>query len=67
MFLTLLFLSFPTLFRQDAYVICGKDPADTCLVWVDQCLADGEKQGYEPDTNFEYCAETVDPKLVHLW
>ncbi len=56
-----------SLFHPDAYVICGKEPLTQCLVTVDACLRDSEAQGYEPDEAFEWCAENVDPNIVHFW
>jgi len=54
------------IFLGDAYVICGKDPKQECLVWVDQCLRENKANGVEPDLSFEWCAEEVDPALVNF-
>ena len=52
-------------FLPDAYTICGPKPDEKCLTWVDQCLRKNEEDGVESDLSFEWCAEEVDPNLVH--
>lgn len=54
------------IYSPDAYVMCGPEPLEECLIKADQCLSQSAKLGYDIDEAWEFCVEQLDPSLIHF-
>jgi hypothetical protein len=58
--MTLLMLMGQMTYLSDAYVICGQEPLQECLVQADACLRAEQDAGTDVDLAFDICADEVE-------